>query len=159
MLIAEHFYTLTIITLKLSLGIFFLRIMAFTWQRWVIYCVMAVSTTIGTIYFFIGVFQCGYFSNIWVFLERRTTLQGCIPVPAALGVAYTQASLSALTDWICAILPLFMLRNTHIRRREKYIVFGIISLGATYVVCFLKARVANCSSSGSIASLVRLKYI
>jgi hypothetical protein len=160
MLITEQFYTLTIITLKLSLGLFFLRITAFTWQRWVIYCVMVVSSLIGTTYFFIGVFQCGYFSSIWVFLERRITLQGCIPEPAALGAAYTQASVSALTDWICAILPLFMLRNTRIRKREKYVVFGIISLAATYdAICFLKASGTNCSSSGSIASLVRFQYI
>jgi hypothetical protein len=134
MLITEHFYTLTIITLKLSLGIFFLRIMAFSWQRWVIYCVMVISTIIGTTYFFIGVFQCGYFSNIWLFLERRVTQQGCVSKPAVLGVAYTQASISALTDWIYATLPLFMLRNAHMKRREKYIVYGILSLAATYVV-------------------------
>ena len=115
---------------KLSLGVFFLRIMIFRWQRWVIYAAMAVSTTIGTAYFFVGVFQCGYFSNIWIFLSRRITLEGCIPVIPALGVAYTQASVAALTDWIYAILPLFLLYNAQMKRREKNIVFGILSLAA-----------------------------
>ena len=105
--------------------------MPFKWQRWTIYSVMAVSTTIGTVYFFIGVFQCGYFPNIWVFLARRITLQGCIPVTPALGVAYTQASVAALTDWIYAVLPLFLLWNAQMKRREKNIVFGILSLAAT----------------------------
>jgi len=143
LLIAEHFYTLNIMILKVSLGVFFLRIMIFRWQRWVIYAAMAVSTTIGTAYFFVGVFQCGYFSNIWIFLSRRVTLEGCIPVTPALGVAYTQASVAALTDWIYAILPLFLLYNAQMKRREKNIVFGILSLAA----------------AGSIASLVRFKYI
>src|ERR1700761_6278828 len=115
----------------------FLRILTFPLQRWVIYCAMATSTIVGTTYFFVGVFQCGSFSNIWVFLERRMTLKECVPVPAALGVAYTQASVSTLTDWVYALLPLFVLHNANMRRREKYTVFGILSLASMYAVMTL----------------------
>jgi len=61
----------------------------------------------------------------------------------ALGAAYTQASVSALTDWSYALLPLFVLHNTNMRKREKQTVLAILSLAAT----------------GSIASLIRFKYI
>jgi hypothetical protein len=91
---------------------------------------MAASTIIGVSYLFIGIFQCGYFSNISVFLERRMTFQGCVPEPAALGVAYAQASVSALTDWIYVLLPLSVLRNLQMRKRDKYTVLGILSLAS-----------------------------
>jgi hypothetical protein len=132
LLITETFYTLSIITLKLSLGIFFLRILVLPWQKRVIYSAMAASTIIGTVYFFLRIFQCGGFSNIWEFLERRMTLQGCIPIPATLAVAYTQASASALSDWTYALLPLFALYDARMRRGEKLTVLFILSLATVY---------------------------
>jgi hypothetical protein len=130
MLISEHFYTLGILTLKISLGIFFLRIMVTKWQKWVIYITITISTVFGFSNFFFSVFQCGYFSSIWVFLERKATLEHCVSRQAGLAMGYTQSTISTGSDWMFAILPIFVLRNLHIGDKEKATVLFILSLAA-----------------------------
>jgi hypothetical protein len=130
MLITEHFYTIGLMTLKISLGIFFLRVMITKWQKRVIYIAILISTVFGTSYFFYSVFRCGYFSNIWVFLERRVTMEHCVTVQSGLAMGYTQSAIATITDWTFAVLPIFVLRNVHMGDREKYTVFVILSLGA-----------------------------
>jgi hypothetical protein len=100
------------------------------WQKWIIYITMAISTVFGIAYFFFSVFQCGYFSSIWVFLERRMTNQHCVAPTSALAMGYVQSSISAITDWTFAILPVFVLRHVRINDREKFTVFFILSLAA-----------------------------
>jgi hypothetical protein len=130
MLITEHFYTLGMLTLKISLGLFFLRIMSEKWQKWIIYVTLFISTSFGISNFFFSIFQCGYFNSIWVFLERRITLEHCVSRAAGLGMSYTQSAVATLSDWTFAALPLFVLKDLHMQKREKYTIMFILSLGA-----------------------------
>jgi hypothetical protein len=104
--------------------------MATKWQKWTIYIAMIISTVFGIAYFFFSVFQCGYFSSIWVYLERRITMEHCVSRESAVAMGYVQSSISTASDWIFALLPIFVLRNVRIGDREKTTVFFILSLGA-----------------------------
>jgi hypothetical protein len=84
----------------------------------------------GIAFFFFSVFQCGYFTSIWVFLERRLTQEGCVTPQDGLAMGFTHATISTISDWTFAILPIFVLRNVHIDTKEKSTVFFILSLGA-----------------------------
>lgn len=56
---------------------------------------------------------------------------------------YVHSTINAVTDWIFALLPIFVLRTANMPRRAKLSVSFILALGAL----------------GSVASIVRLAYI
>jgi hypothetical protein len=129
LLVAETFYSVIMITLKLSLGIFFLRIMINKTQRRIIYFVVSVSVFFGTVYFFFIVFQCGApipGATFWQKFIGRV----CAPNRAVLAMGYTHAIITALTDLTFAILPINLVRNAHMSSRQKILVGSILVLGA-----------------------------
>ncbi|KAF1990206.1 hypothetical protein K402DRAFT_369989 [Aulographum hederae CBS 113979] len=141
-IVSEVFYLATITLLKIALGIFFLRILIKPWQRTTIYCVMAISTIFGVAMICFASFLCGYVPNPETYLTRKLAGK-CVSDESQLGMMYTHGVISAVTDWIYALLPMLMLRDSQLRRREKITVAFIILLGVI----------------GSVASLVRFAYI
>lgn len=125
--------------LKLSLAVFFLRVCIERWQRWTIYIVTALYTLYTIGYLFVAVFQCG---NPVDFLVHELKNE-CIPWSILSPLNYTHASLNAITDWVCAILPIFVLQRSNMPTKAKWSVCGLMVLGAL----------------GSVCSLVRLAYI
>ena len=114
------------VVFKISLGVFFLRIVVRAWHAIFIYMVMLISTTFGIAYFFVALWQCGNPVNI---LENK--LAGhCQSASAILGMGYTHAAVQAFTDWSFAILPVIILWNANIDLRSKFSVGFILMLGA-----------------------------
>ncbi|KAL2357039.1 hypothetical protein BJ546DRAFT_837614, partial [Cryomyces antarcticus] len=132
-------YVASTVILKISLGIYFLRIAIKKWQIYTIYSLMTISTLYGIIYFLVAIFQCGLPS---LFLQHQLHKQ-CINPQTLLGLGYTHAVISTITDWTFAILPIFVLWNTNMDIRSKVSVAIILTLGAI----------------GSIATIIRAKYI
>lgn len=132
-------YICAMVFLKLSLAVFFLRVCIERWQRWIIYGSASIYTLYAFAYLFVAVFECGNPANILVFeIEGR-----CIPWSVLGPINYIHGSLNAVTDWIFAILPIFVLYKSNLPSQAKYSACGILALGAL----------------GSICSLVRLGYI
>lgn len=130
LLTAESFYVLTMLVLKISLALFFLRIMVKPWQQRVVYIAITVSSLVSIGYFFFAVFQCGYTSgSAWVFFVRKLTNK-CVTPTQIIAVSYTHAGVTTSTDIVFATLPLFMLRGSKIATRERWIVSFILVLGA-----------------------------
>jgi hypothetical protein len=130
LLTAESFYILTMLVLKISLALFFLRIMVKPWQQKVVYIAITISTIVSIGYFFFAVFQCGYTSgSAWVFFIRKLSNQ-CITPTQIIAVSYTHAGVTTFTDIVFAALPLFMLRGSKMATRERWIVSFILVLGA-----------------------------
>lgn len=125
-LVAEVFYLTTIIFLKLSLGLFFLRVLLKRWQRNIVYVAMVSSVLINTFHCFFVVFSCG---NPKLYLEH-TVLKQCVPKKIELGLAYEQAAVTTITDFVFALLPISLLWNAAMDRRSKLSVGLILSLGA-----------------------------
>ncbi|KAF2432375.1 hypothetical protein EJ08DRAFT_585601 [Tothia fuscella] len=139
LIITECFYVLTMLVLKLSIAIFFLRIIAKRWQRVVVYISAGVSILINTVSFFFIVFQCGVPSSAYLIFIRLASGQ-CISRGQILGLNYGQGGITTLTDVVFAILPIFMLQGTNMNSRERWTVGFILLLAAV----------------GGIASMVRL---
>ena len=128
MLVAESFYILTVLAFKISLGLFFLRITKEPQLRMVVYITIGISTAFSIAYFFFVVFQCGVPKNAMTFILSK--LRGrCRAKATALGMAYTHALVVSLTDFVFAILPLALLKNSLLDRREKWIVGLILVMG------------------------------
>ncbi|CAD0108915.1 unnamed protein product [Aureobasidium uvarum] len=132
-------YILTTISLKISLAIFFLRIVIRPWQRRIIYTVTGVYTVYATAFAFVAVFQCGIPTN---FLIKEAT-GVCISDDILQPLNYVHASLNAISDWTFACLPVLVLWNAKIPRSAKISSGLLLSLGAV----------------GSIISLIRIAYI
>lgn len=113
--------------LKISLGIFFARIVVKSWQLVLIYVTVAVTIISSMASFFYCLFRCGPNLNDYVFrqLANRCTAQALDRF-----FAYQHASFTTLSDCIFAILPIFILWNTSLGRRSKISVGVILSLAA-----------------------------
>lgn len=86
-----------------------------------------------------AVFQCG---NPSLFLLRELEHK-CIGWSVLGPLNYVSGGLNVATDWIFAIIPIFVLRNVKMARQAKISVYFLFALGAM----------------GSVASAVRLGYI
>ncbi|KAK8245461.1 hypothetical protein HDK77DRAFT_253750 [Phyllosticta capitalensis] len=138
-LVNETIYVVTAMTAKLSLGVFFLRILIRPWQRCFVYAVMVLITFLSVFFFFNLIFLCGNPKDYLV----RYVADKCAPRDVQRGVAYLSAAVGAFTDWVYALLPLQIVLQANMNRRGKISVLLILSLGTI----------------GSVCSTVRLKYI
>ncbi|TLD36890.1 hypothetical protein E2P81_ATG02672 [Venturia nashicola] len=128
LLVAEVFYILTMMVLKIALAAFVLRIIIEPWQRRVVYFNLTASTAIGSGYFFYAVFQCGVPHDKTFWIQR---LSGeCAGTGSILGLGYTNALINALTDLSFVALAIPMLHKVRINFREKIIVGGIFVLAS-----------------------------
>jgi len=132
-------YILTTVALKISLAIFFLRIVIRQWQRRVIWITTAIYTIYATAFAFVAVFQCGIPTNFLI----KEAVGICIKDDVLQPLNYIHASLNAVSDWTFAFLPVFLLWNSQMPRSAKISAGLLLSLGAV----------------GSIISLVRIAYI
>jgi hypothetical protein len=152
-------YILTTIIFKLSLAIFFLRVVNQRWQRQVIIGSVTLYTLFGTAWLFVAIFQCGSPADY----GKNEALGKCLPFRTVLRpLNYTHGVLNAVTDWIFAIskprdncfffetrrltlleVPIFVVRAAQMHRQQKITVCTILGLGVL----------------GSICSLVRLAYV
>lgn len=138
-IVDEAFYLITTIFLKLSLGVFFLRICIKKWQKYLIYSIMAFNTFINIFHILFITFMCGHPGNFLL-----NAVEGkCVSNDTILAVAYEQGVVTTSTDWIFAVLPITILWNAQMDRRTKSVCAFVLSLGAF----------------GSICSIVRFKYI
>jgi hypothetical protein len=113
------------IALKLSLAIFFLRILASQWQRWLIVTAVSTSTIFGVAYFFFAIFQCGFVSSIQVLIFRMVNGQ-CAAKPTAMAMNYVYALLGTISDWTCGLVPVFLLRKSNMPKKAKMIVCALL---------------------------------
>lgn len=124
---------------KISLAIFFLRIVIRPWQRYIIIATVTINTVFGAFLFFVALFNCGDPSK---YLQHE--LDGiCLPWSTTYGIQLTGCILNATTDWIFAVLPIFVLVKAMMPLSLKISAGFVLLLGCC----------------GSIVSLVRIRYI
>lgn len=92
-LIAEVVYVLGTISLKVTLGLLFLRIFIVKWQRWFIYVVMAVNVVYGIFFFFYVLFQCG--TDLGDFFQK-TEMQECANEDSVAATLYIHSAISVI---------------------------------------------------------------
>ncbi|KAI4716123.1 hypothetical protein E4T48_07697 [Aureobasidium sp. EXF-10727] len=133
------FYIMTSLLLKLSLAVFFLRIVVAKWQRYTIIIGTSVFSLFTLAFFFVAVFQCGPPSHFLLNNAKGKCLHWDVTGP----LNYIHGTLNAITDWIFVSLPIVVIRNANMNRKSKASVIGVLAIGVL----------------GSVASVVRLYYI
>lgn len=138
-IVSETFYVLTAMMVKLSLGIFFLRIVIKPWQRAMVYVVMILIALTSIFFFFFLIFLCGNPKDYLI----RYVYDQCAPRHVQNALAYVAASLGAAADWIYALIPIQIVVQANMDLHSKLSVLFILSVGTIGCVC----------------SSIRLKYI
>lgn len=126
MFVFETTYIGVMVVLKLSLGIFFLRIVVRAWQTLIIRAIILVVATYSACYFFVALFQCGAPQN---YLENRAK-HHCVSDTVVLTTAYAHTTIGALTDWAFVILPIYIVWHANMSTSSKVSVAAILTLGA-----------------------------
>ncbi|KAF2194511.1 hypothetical protein K469DRAFT_546264 [Zopfia rhizophila CBS 207.26] len=137
--LGEVFYVLTTTTLKISLGLFFLRVLTKRWQKRLFYYIISVSAIYGVFYFLIAIFQCGRPDKL-----LDNLLSGkCLPTEFLLFTGYVYGTINVLADWTFVLTPIWILLESDMDRNSKLSVSVIMALGAV----------------GSISSIMRMVYL
>jgi hypothetical protein len=128
------------IILKISLGIFYLRIVVARWQQVTIYVTVGIAAIYGSYYFFAILFSCGLPAN---FLLNAIRHECHGTVQSRYAVNMTAGIVNAASDFVLAILPIALIRKACIPLPAKISASLVLLLGCI----------------GSAISVVRLVYI
>ncbi|KAF2660064.1 hypothetical protein K491DRAFT_589929 [Lophiostoma macrostomum CBS 122681] len=139
-IVGEATYIGTVMILKISLGIFFARIVVKRWHLWIIWTTVATSVASSVASFFYCLLRCGPNLDLYVY---RQLASECTPRKFDLFIAYQQVSITTLTDIVFVSFPFLILRKANMDTRSKVSVGLILSLAAL----------------GCICSMVRFRYV
>jgi hypothetical protein len=102
--------------IKASIGIMLIRLTVSKTQRYILYVNIAVTQIYSLFFFFVFLFQCYPSSYFW---ER-------VADPNAKGSCMNPQ----IADWTFSILPVFLVWNLQMDKKEKASVIAILATGA-----------------------------
>ncbi|KAM0435172.1 hypothetical protein ACHAPT_003262 [Fusarium lateritium] len=138
--LATATYVLDMMFIKLSIGVFLLRLSVKKVYTWIIWISLAVITIWSTVIFFWNMFQCNPVEKQWDF---RIAYGHCVSADEIVSAAYAISAMTIVSDWLYAILPIPMLWTVKMTKTAKATVIVILGLGIF----------------ASIATLVRLRFL
>ncbi|KAF2676079.1 hypothetical protein K458DRAFT_322826 [Lentithecium fluviatile CBS 122367] len=138
--LCELLYVLSNCTLKIALGIFYLRVALQRWHIWCIKLLMVGTVLFGLTYFFLVMLQCIPVSEFWL---NHPASSKCIPESPTTGITYALGAVNAFADWSFGTLPIFIVWDLQMNRKTKIMVVAILAF----------------ASIGSTATVVRMQYI
>lgn len=140
---AQLTYIATGITLKLTVGMFILRICSKRWHKMTVCTTLIVCVGFNLFYLFMAVFQCRPATFFWEQYTNADAHGTCLPTGLITGLTYAACGVNAVGDWVLGLLPIVLVRDLNLAKRQKISVAGILALGAL----------------ASTATIVRLFYV
>ncbi|TKX19239.1 sodium symporter-like protein [Elsinoe australis] len=133
--LCEVFYSPATSLLKVSVGLFLLRITVKRLQIWIIRFFMAGSVVFGLFWTIITINQCKPVSFWW---DLNPDHKGtCINATVFTICAYAISVLNSSADFAFAILPMFILRETTMNKKSRTVVcilLGVASIAAVATI-------------------------
>ncbi|KAL2826619.1 hypothetical protein BDW59DRAFT_179338 [Aspergillus cavernicola] len=127
--LCEIAYCFASISCKVSVCIFLMRITVKRLHIWILYIVMALTVTTGLLFMFIMLLQCKPLEYFWTRTAFDPSIQGsCVSIEIVIIMTYVYSVFSALCDFTVGILPIFIVRKLHMRKKTKLAVIGILSM-------------------------------
>ncbi|KNG46013.1 hypothetical protein TW65_07209 [Stemphylium lycopersici] len=161
-IVSEGCYVLSMLTIKLSLAIFFARIVVRRWHLILIYVSLAICMVSSISAIFYCFFRCG--TNLDEYAIQQL-VNNCTPRHFDLFMAYQQANVvfkaafSTLTDLVFVAMPLLVLWNANMDRRTKFSVGAILCMATLYGLANPAVGFSLTLRSGTVCSIVRFRYI
>jgi hypothetical protein len=101
-----------------------------TIQRVLIIGIVGIMSVYGIAWFFVLLFQCTPVHLFWT-RSYGDTNGSCLSNDIEAGVAYSHSGLSALSDFIMGLLPVWIVWDVNMPRRTKFTVAGLLAIGAS----------------------------
>lgn len=120
----QIFYVASTVPIKSAICIALLRITKERKYRYPLNGIMALTSVAAITTIVTVLAQCRPIAATW---DKR--LGTCDNPKVITNVSYFISSVSIVTDWTCAILPVFILWNIQLRFRIKASVAAILALG------------------------------
>ncbi|KAG5969590.1 hypothetical protein E4U56_008261 [Claviceps arundinis] len=133
-------YILNMMFIKLSIGVFLLRIATQKSYIWAIRIVLVIITLWSIGLFIWNLLQCTPIEKQWDF---RITDGQCAGASEVLTAAYALSVMTIITDWFFALIPIPMLWGVKMSTQAKTTVILILGLGIF----------------ASIATLIRFRFL
>jgi hypothetical protein len=135
--LGQIMYILTVSVGRPAIAITLLRLTVDRIYAWVLYAVMALSTTVGIVFFSFTVSQCRPISHYW----NHSPLDGhCVDMSKLLGIIYMYSGVAAACDFTMGLLPIFLIWNLQMDRRTKVAVAGTLGMACMSVYYSIPSR-------------------
>ncbi|KAK7427933.1 hypothetical protein QQZ08_005546 [Neonectria magnoliae] len=138
--LATATYVIDMMFIKLSIGVFLLRLSVQKVYTWILWVSLVIITIWSCVIFFWDIFQCSPIEKQWDF---RITDGQCVTADQIVAAAYSISVMTILSDWLYALLPVPMLWTVKMTKQAKATVIAILGLGIF----------------ASIATLIRLSFL
>jgi len=138
----EIIYAVTACALRVTVGMFLLRIVSRKVHRVIIHTLNAIGIAFGACYLATIVFQCIPLPYFW----ERLDMNGvgiCFDANISVRMTIAATVVGAVIDWSFGLLPIWVLWTVHLSSRRKIVVCSLLGLGVF----------------ASIAPIVRLPYL
>ncbi|KAK2757687.1 hypothetical protein FQN54_004656 [Arachnomyces sp. PD_36] len=119
-------YVFTCVVAKISISITLLRITITRFHNWILYTIIALTVSIGIVFFFVLALQCSPVAHFW---ERLDTKGTCMDTHTIVKIAYLYSVIAALCDFTIGILPIALVWPLHMNRKSKIALAFILGLG------------------------------
>ncbi|KAK2589731.1 hypothetical protein QQS21_012588 [Conoideocrella luteorostrata] len=133
-------YIMDMMFVKLSIGVFLLRLATQKVYIWTIRIALVIVTLWSIGIFIWNLFQCTPVEKQWDF---RITTGHCATGDDIIAATYALSVMTVLSDWFFALIPIPMLWGVKMTKQAKATVIVILGLGVF----------------ASIATLIRLKFL
>ncbi|KAK6951678.1 hypothetical protein Daesc_006201 [Daldinia eschscholtzii] len=142
--LATATYVLNMWLIKLSIGIFLLRLASQNRYRYTLYGSLVIVSIWSIVLFFWNIFQCNPVAAQWDYtILQKDSKARCVSADEIVNAAYALSVMNILSDWLYALLPIPMLWSVKMTTQAKMTVVVVLGLGIF----------------ASVATLVRLKFL
>ncbi|CAJ0554201.1 Ff.00g127130.m01.CDS01 [Fusarium sp. VM40] len=138
--LATATYILDMMFIKLSIGVFLLRLCVKKVYNWIIWVSLTIISIWSIVLFFWNLFQCHPVEMQWDFRIKEGK---CVSADQIVSAAYAISVMTVVSDWLYALLPIPMLWSVKMTKQAKATVIVILGLGIF----------------ASVATLVRLRFL
>ncbi|KAI0396141.1 hypothetical protein F5Y17DRAFT_465320 [Xylariaceae sp. FL0594] len=130
--------------IKLSIGIFLLRLAGQKRYKYILGTSIVVVGVWSLALFFWNIFQCNPVAAQWDYtILERDSKAHCVSADEVVSAAYALSALTIFSDWLYALIPIPMIWQVRMTVQAKWSVIAVLGLGVF----------------ASIATLIRLKFL
>lgn len=118
---------------KISIIITLLRLTINRIHVWILYAAISFASAVALVFLFFTVFQCSPVDYFW---NKSTTAETgtCISTDLLINIAYFYSAGAAVTDLTIVLVPVALIWNLQMDRRNKSAVIAILCIGCMLVV-------------------------
>jgi hypothetical protein len=117
------------ITSKISIGLFLLRVTVKQIHKRIIYCAVGISVLTGLVFFFVTLLQCTPISFFWTRFTSNAPKDGsCVPMDIIIALTFLYSACAIITDFTFALLPFFLIWNLNMPRRARIMLIPVLGM-------------------------------